>query len=115
MGVPEAIDELNDVLSRQPVPHDEVLTVIGTAFRMASMTADREVVYFAPDGHPALRLTYTRKGNITAQADTGLDSELASMVLTRVQTLISADDPVLLDCYLSLNPARPSRARASVG
>ena len=38
MGVREAIDELNDVLYRQPVPQDEALTVIGTAFIWARAT-----------------------------------------------------------------------------
>jgi hypothetical protein len=95
MGVRDAIDELNNVLSRQPVPQDEVVTIIGTAFNFAGTTGDREVVYFAPDEQPAIRLTYTRKGNITAQADTGLDDELASLILTRVRTLISGGDPVL--------------------
>jgi hypothetical protein len=72
MRVPEAMDELNDVLCRQPVPQDEVLTVIGTAFNLAGTTpGSREVVYFAADGQPAIRLTYTRKGNITGKPTRG--------------------------------------------
>jgi hypothetical protein len=97
MRVAEAMDELNDVLCRQLVPQDEVLTVIGTVFKFAGTTptSAREVVYFAADGQPAIRLTYTRKGNITARADAGLDDELASAVVGRVRTLVSADEPVV--------------------
>jgi hypothetical protein len=94
VGIADAIDQLNDVLCRQPVPQDEVLTVIGTVFNSAGMTG-REVVYGAPDGRPAIRLSYTRKGKITAQADTGLDEERASLIVNRVRALISADDPVV--------------------
>jgi hypothetical protein len=93
MGVREVIDELNDVFRRQPVPHEEVLTVVGTAFESARTSGGREVVYFAPGERPAVRLTYTRKGEITAQAETGLDDELASLILARVRALIRADAP----------------------
>jgi len=95
MDVREAIDELNDVFRRRPVPQDEVLTVIGTAFNLAGTGEDREVVYFAPDGQPAVRLVYTRAGDISARACPGLDDELAMAVLSRVRALINANDPVL--------------------
>ena len=93
MGVREAIDQLNAVLRSEAVPQDEVLTVVATAFSRGKMT-EREVVYFESEQQPAIRLTYTRKGDITASADVGLDDRLASLVLTRIRAL-SAGVPVL--------------------